>query len=156
MAGAAGRPHSDAATPGLRHFRVTLAAFRPPNSGDAIVMQEMLRQLNTLLDARRARLDAADGHIAGSVWWVIILLGVLNIGFAAFAGLRSLWVHFVVLAGFTATIVIVVSLIVQLDYPFRGEISVSVAPFVRVLSEMGPAGGLHLTAGATQQVKGAQ
>jgi len=128
---------SDAAAPGLRHFRVTLAAFRPATSGDAIVMQEMLHGLNELYNARRARLEAADGHIPGSVWWVIIFLGVLTVGFTAFAGMRSLWVHFVVLAGFTATIVIVVALIMQLDYPFRGEISVSADPFAHVLSEVG-------------------
>jgi len=45
-------------------------------------------------------------------------------------------------------------LIVQLDFPFRGEISVSVAPFVRVLSEMGAAGVVHPPVGAAQQDKG--
>ena len=141
---------SDAAAPGLRHFRVTLAAFRPATSGDAIVMQEMLHGLNELYNARRARLEAADGHIPGSVWWVIIFLGVLTVGFTAFAGMRSLWVHFVVLAGFTATIVIVVAMIMQLDYPFRGEISVSADPFAHVLSEVGADLGAGAPSGAAR------
>jgi len=97
-----------------------------------------------------ARLEAADGHIPGSVWWVIIFLGVLTVGFTAFAGMRSLWVHFVVLAGFTATIVIVVALIMQLDYPFRGEISVSADPFAHVLSEVGADLGAGAPSGAAR------
>ena len=57
-------------------------------------------------------------------------------------------VHFVLLAGFTTAIVIVVTLIVQLDYPFRGEISVSAEPFEHFLSELGPLQGAHPSAGA--------
>jgi hypothetical protein len=51
-------------------------------------------------------------------------------------GMRSLWVHFLLLAGFTTTIVIVVTLIVQLDYPFRRDISVSNEPFEHALSQL--------------------
>jgi hypothetical protein len=139
---------SDAASPAWRHIRVILAAFKPATSGDAIVMQEMLHTLNELYNARRARLDAAAGRIPSPVWWVIIFLGVLIVGFTALAGMRSFWVHFVLLAGFTTAIVIVVALIVQLDYPFRGEISVSAEPFEQVLSEVGAGGCAHQPPGA--------
>jgi hypothetical protein len=119
-------------------------------SGDTIVMQEMLHSLNELYNARRARLDAAAGHIPSSVWWVIGFLGVLIVGFTALAGMRNLWVHFVLLAGFTTAIVIVVALIVQLDYPFRGEISVSAEPFEHVLSEVGADRGASTPSGAAR------
>jgi hypothetical protein len=123
---------------------VTLAAFKPVTSGDVVVMQEMLHSLNELYHARHARLEAVAGHIPSSVWWVIGFLGVLTVGFTALAGMRSLWVHFVMLAGFTTAMVIVVALIVQLDYPYRGEISVSAEPFEHVLSEVGADSGAGL------------
>ncbi len=135
---------SDAAAPSLRHFRKTLAAFKPATSGDAIVMQEMLHRVNELYNARRTRIEAAAGHIPRSLWLVITTLGILTVGFTALLGMRSLWVHFVLLAAFTATIVIVVVLIVQLDFPFRGEISVSAEPFARVLSEVREDRGAHV------------
>jgi hypothetical protein len=127
---------SQAAEPDLRKLRTTLAKLQPQNSGDAIVMQEMLRGLNELFGAYRQRQEAAEGHIPGSVWWVICILGFLAVGFTAFLGMRNLWVHFLLLAGFTTTIVIVVTLIVQLDYPFRGRISVSDEPFEHALSQL--------------------
>jgi hypothetical protein len=68
---------------------------------------------------------------------VIRVLGLLAVGFTAFLGMRSLWVHFLLLSGFTPTIVIIVTLIVQLDYPFRGQISVSDEPVQRALSWLG-------------------
>jgi hypothetical protein len=144
---------SDAAAPVLRHTFYVLADFEPKSRGDIIMTQEMLHAVNELYNTRKARLEAAEGHIPNSVWWVILFLGFLIVGFTAFLGVRSLWVHFVMLAGFTTAIVVVLNLIVQLDYPFRGEISVSAAPFEHVLSEMGAAGGVHLPGGAAPQDK---
>jgi hypothetical protein len=124
------------AAPALRDFRGTLAGFEPKTQGDAIVMQEMLRSLNELYNARRSRLDAAEGHIPEAVWGVVIFLGVLMIGFTALLGMRSHWMHFALAAGLTTAMVVVVSLIVQLDYPFRGTISVSADPFRQVLEDV--------------------
>jgi hypothetical protein len=127
---------SEAAEPDLRKIRTTLAQLKPQNSGDGIVMQEMLKDLNDLFRAYYERQEAAAGHIPASVWWVISFLGLLAVGFTAFLGMRNLWVHFLLLAGFTTTIVIVVTLIVQLDYPFRGDISVSNEPFEHALTQL--------------------
>jgi hypothetical protein len=127
---------SDAAEPDLHKVRLTLATLKPQGAGDAIVMQEMLKGLNELFTAYHERLEAAGGHIPSSLWWVIAFLAVLAVGFTAFLGMHNLWVHFLLLAGFTTTIVIVVTLIVQLDYPFRGSISVSDEPFEHALSQL--------------------
>jgi amino acid transporter len=127
---------SEAADPYLRRIRATLATFKPETSRDAILVQEMLHGLNDLFDTYHGRLEAAGGHIPSSIWWVIAFLGTLCIGFTAFLGMRSLKVHFILLAGFTTTIVIVATLIVQLDYPFRGRISVSDEPFEHLLAEL--------------------
>jgi hypothetical protein len=83
----------------------------------------------------------------GLVWWVIGFLELLIVGFTALLGMRSLWVHFVMLAGFT-TAIVVVALIVQLDFPFRGEISISAEPFEAVRSEVGAGGSAHQPPGA--------
>lgn len=128
---------SDAAEPDLENIRLTLATLKPQGPGDAIVMQEMLRGLNELFTAYHERLEAAGGHIPSSLWWVIVFLTVLAVGFTSLLGMRNLWMHFVLLAGFTTTIVIVVTLIVQLDYPFRGYISVSDEPFEHALAGLG-------------------
>jgi hypothetical protein len=131
---------SDAAEPDLHKIRSTLATVKLQAPNDAIVKQEMLKGLNELFTAYHERLEAAGGHIPSSLWWVIVFLAALAVGFTAFLGMRNIWVHFLLLAGFTTTIVIVVTLIVQLDYPFRGYISVSDEPFEHALSELGTPG----------------
>jgi hypothetical protein len=63
-------------------------------------------------------------------------------------GMHGLWVHFVLLAAFTTGMVIVVTLIVDLDYPFRGEVSISPEPFEHLLPQLGPQLGRKPSAGA--------
>jgi hypothetical protein len=91
----------------------------------------MLHSLNELYNARRARLEASAGHIPNLVWRVIFLLGLLTVGLTALMGVHNLAMHFTMVAGLTTALVVVVALIVQLDYPFRGAISVSAEPFER-------------------------
>jgi hypothetical protein len=43
-----------------------------------------------------------------------------------------------------------VTLIVQLDYPFRGEVSVFTEPFEHLLSELGPQPTANSSTGAVQ------
>lgn len=128
---------SRAGFPALRQLRGTLASLQPKTQGDAIVMQESLRSLNDLFTARRSRIDAAGAHIPDEVWLVVLFLGLLTVGFTALLGMDSVWMHLAVIAGLTTAMVVVIALIVQLDYPFRGTISVSPEPFERIISSLG-------------------
>jgi hypothetical protein len=139
----------DAAEPDLHRIRTTLAEFKPQTSNDIILKEAMLNLLNELLNAYRDRRVAAGGHSPSTVWWVIGFLELLIAGLTAFLGMRSLWVHFLLLAAFTTGMVIVVTLIVQLDYPFRGEVAISAEPFEHVLSELGPQPGPNPSTGTT-------
>ena len=109
-----------------------VAAISPANLGQAVLMEEMLRNLNELDRARTSRLDAAEGHIPSLVWFVILVLGVLTVGFTCLLKAERFWVHWLMMAGITTALTLVIALIVELDYPFRGEISVSTAPFEQV------------------------
>jgi Protein of unknown function (DUF4239) len=138
----------DSAEPDLHRIRTTLAEFKPQTSNDIILKPTMQQVLNDLLNAYGDRRVAAGGHIPSTVWWVIGLLGLLIVGLTAFLGMHSLWVHFVLLAAFTTGMVIVVTLIVELDYPFRGEVSISPEPFEHLLPQLGPQLGRKPSAGA--------
>jgi hypothetical protein len=138
----------DSAEPDLHRIRTTLAEFKPQTSNDIILKPTMQQVLNDLLNAYGDRRVAAGGHIPSTVWWVVGLLGLLIVGLTAFLGMHSLWVHFVLLAAFTTGMVIVVTLIVELDYPFRGEVSISPEPFEHLLPQLGPQLGRKPSAGA--------
>jgi len=119
----------------LVHNRI--ASLAPKTMGEAVLMQEMLHTLNQLYSARMSRLNAVRGHIPYMVWWVIVLVGAVNIVYSCFLAAEGSGMHFMMLAGLTATLTLVIALIVQLDYPFRGTISVTPEAFARVLEETG-------------------
>ncbi|WP_237479804.1 DUF4239 domain-containing protein [Lichenibacterium dinghuense] len=111
-----------------------VARLSPADNGDTVVMGDMLRVLNQLDAARATRIEALGGHIPGLVWTLIVAMGLLLVGFAALIPARDARIQAGLLAGFVAAIVLVLVMIVELDNPYRGSLSVSVEPFERARS----------------------
>lgn len=122
----------------LAGIRKAVAAMAPDREkpGQVVLMQQMLRDLDALYIARSSRIDAARNHIPSLVWAVIIILGVTTIGYAMFVEAQGLLSHMVMLAGLTAAITLVIGLIVELDFPFRGVISVDPQAYTRALADL--------------------
>jgi hypothetical protein len=124
------------AWPALESFQRKVLTVEPQGRGEAVVMQEVLRSLNQLYSARRSRLNASQEHIPGVVWWVLFLVGNITVGFTFLLGARSVWANAIASIGIAVALVLVVALIVQLDYPFRGTVSVSADAFGSLLANM--------------------
>ena len=123
----------------LARIHQDISSMAPATPGQAVLMQEMLRGLNELYDARSARLEAVEGHIQPLMWFAIGTLGALTIGYACFVRSEGLLGHLLMLAGLTAAIALILALIAELDYPFRGAISVSTHAYELALSQLGDA-----------------
>jgi len=108
----------------LRAINKVLADFAPETLGQAVIHGEMLRTLNELYRARRTRILASSGHVPPIVWDIILLGTAATIGYTYLFGMRSFRMHLAVTASVTASLSLVILLIVALDYPFRGELSV--------------------------------
>lgn len=120
----------------LEGIQDVLAEYRPAHQAQAIYMQETLRVLNELYDARRERLAASEGGVEPVVW-IIVLLGTgLTIGYTFFFGMPSLRMHMAMTSGVTAATMLVLVLIIAFDWPFRGEVQVQPTMFQRVLQNM--------------------
>lgn len=109
-----------------------LITFQPANSGQQVVEAEFLHTLNELYKARETRLTAAAGHIPAVIWWIIFLSGALTTGFTYLFGFTSFRMHLAMTASVAASLALVVVLIVALDWPFRGDLSVGPDAFVEV------------------------
>jgi hypothetical protein len=114
----------------LRDLNTAIATIKPQNAGEAVIEAELLRTWNALYQARSSRLSAAEGHIPSLVWWVIFLGGGITVGYTYLFGFHSLRMHLVMTAAIAAMMALVVVLIIALDWPFRGELSITPAPFV--------------------------
>lgn len=116
----------------LHGLHAELVAFQPATQGQAVIEAEFLRTLNELYKAREARLTAAAGHIPGVIWWIIGIGGALTTGFTYLFGFESFRLHLTMTGAVAASLALVVVLIVALDWPFRGEVSVSPEAYVDV------------------------
>jgi Protein of unknown function (DUF4239) len=122
--------------PMLEDMQIRIARFEPQTAGQTVVQQEWLHTLNQLYAARRHRLLAAQGHVPAIGWWVIVLGGLVTIGCTYLFGADRLPMQMILTAAVTAILTLNVILIVQLDYPFRGAVSVSSEAYERVLYNM--------------------
>ena len=120
----------------LADFHSDIARFRPPGAGEAVLEGQLLRSLNGLYDARRSRLLAAGEHVTAVVWWIIAFGTALTIGFTFLFGALNLKMHLAITGMVAASLAVVIVLIVALDYPFRGTLSVSNEAFRAVKQNM--------------------
>jgi hypothetical protein len=109
----------------VRKINLDLAGFQPSTQGQATVMKEMIRGVNELFTARRSRLLAAQEHLPDPVWQMLIA-GLALVAFYVFLfGPHSFKIHVAVTSLTMFSIGLVFTLIIALDYPFRGDLSVS-------------------------------
>ncbi len=106
-----------------------LQAVEPTSARTEAFFDDAVRHLNDALDARRNRLDDAEG---GLPWVIVVLLlvgSLVILGYTIIIGSRSLWFH----AAGAAAIALVVGLslvvLIALVYPFSGDLAVDPEPF---------------------------
>jgi hypothetical protein len=116
----------------LHKLHASIATMRPQNTGESVIEAELLRTLNELYSARASRLSAVEGHIPDVVWWIILLGGMITTGYTYLFGFHDFRMHLVMTAAVSATLALVVVLIMALDWPFRGEVSISSDAFTKV------------------------
>ncbi len=136
---AAGRVEEEAGWQLLDKFHLSLAQLRPSDSGSQVIETEMIHSLNALYDARRGRFRAADEGLPPILWWNLIAGAGLTVLSSYLFGVPSFPMHMVMVALLGGSIALVLSLIILLDNPFRGQNHVSAAPFerlVRTVEEM--------------------
>jgi hypothetical protein len=114
----------------LRELNTAIATIQPQNLGEAVIQAELLKGWNELYQTRSSRLSAVQGHVPSLVWWIIFFGATITTGYTYLFGYQHFGMHIAMTATLAATLALVVVLIVALDWPFRGEISVTPDPFI--------------------------
>jgi hypothetical protein len=113
----------------LDELRVAILALEPTTDTKQLAYDEMrynelLEQLHDLGNARRERLLAAQQGLPPILWVVLILGGVITIGFTYLFGLQNTLVHLLMVAALALVISMSLFTVAALDYPFRGDIHI--------------------------------
>ncbi len=107
--------------------------FEPRTPKEQVVHAEGLKLMDNVLDARRQRLYLGESGLQPVVWAVLLVGSALTIGFTFFFGSENFRAHMAMTGAVAISIGLLLFLIVALDYPFRGTVSIPPEAFERVL-----------------------
>jgi hypothetical protein len=132
----AGGEPSDVVVNDLDRLTTAIFSVSPADSQDVAVYHEALRLLSRLTDNRNERLDSASGSVPGILWIVLIVGGLITLGFPAFFASTNVGAQVLMTASLAVLVAIALLLGIVFDYPFTGAVQVSSLPFKHALREM--------------------
>ncbi len=127
--GKASRRASDA----LHQLWEIFHEFEPRTARDNAFYAESLRRLNLLGDYRRLRLLSSQSEMPRVFWVLLVLGGVVTVGYTYCFGVEKLSAHAVMTATLAGMLAFILALILLLEHPFSGDLSVSPQAFKQVL-----------------------
>jgi hypothetical protein len=115
----------------------SIAHYRPASAGESNVQAAVLQHLAELHDARHRRLDDNVSGVAPFEWAILFIGAAIVIGFCTMIGTVDMRAQLIMTGAVAALIAAMFVLVFQLDYPFRGDLSVSPAPWLEFLQDNG-------------------
>ncbi len=87
---------------------------------DGVLFEEGLDRVHGLADARRMRMVEADEGIPAVLWGVLVVGGIVTVGFTYLFGLENTRSHRLMVAAVAGLIALALFAIGSLEYPFSG------------------------------------
>jgi hypothetical protein len=113
----------------VQAFEEKLLSFQPQTQDEAILHAETLRELDEFNDYRNQRLESITTGLPDVLWYLVAVGAVVNAMLTCLFDVKRLSVH-LLLTGLMALFVAqMVFMIVALDKPFRGGVSVGSGAF---------------------------
>jgi hypothetical protein len=126
-----------ATTRALGSLYAIVLGYKPGDQRGAAVLTEILRQLDLVTEARRARLVKASGAVPGIVWLVLFGGAVITVAFTFFFGSENLRAQTTMAAALALLIFSGLLVIVAIDHPFAGLAKVEPEALSLVLEDLG-------------------
>jgi len=107
--------------------------FNPQTAAEKIFFREMLQKMNNAVEMRRQRLQDARTGLHPSLWFVLLLGGIITVIFTFFFGSENLFAQLTMTTLLAVLIVLIIFTILLMDFPYSGDLSITVTPFQQVL-----------------------
>ena len=127
---------SPAVTTALNALYTTTLKIRI-DTANMVVYAEIMRQLDRLTEARRARIVAAMGTVPHVVWMVLLGGAVLTVAFTFFFGAANLRAQILMTGILSVLIFSGLLTVVAIDHPFAGAVKVGPEALTLVLEDFG-------------------
>jgi len=109
------------------------STFDPKTDREKIFFSEMLRKMNDAVEMRRQRIQDAGSGLHPSLWFVLLLGGIITVVFTFFFGSENLYAQLTMTTMLAVLIVLILFTILLMDFPYSGDLSIPVTPFQQAL-----------------------
>jgi hypothetical protein len=105
--------------------------YQAPNSTLETLHSDAIDLTQKILDARRERIHDNEQGIPVILWATMLFTGAVTVLFAYYFRVDRPRAQYVMIVALTCVIALTFSLMAELDYPFRGDVSISSISFQR-------------------------
>jgi hypothetical protein len=113
----------------MDHLADDVYTFVPSTPAEERVYPQLVGELEEVLDARRERLYLGQQGVGAVTWAIILLGGMITIGFAAFFRMGSVRAHLLLTSLAAAMFGLMLFLLLAMDHPLWGRVSIDPGPF---------------------------
>ena len=117
----------------MDEMRLVVQELEVDSLSDQVLFEQRLERVDELADARRARMVEAEEGVPAVLWAVLVLGGIVTVGFTYLFGLENTWSHRLMVAAVAGLIGMVLFTIGTLEYPFSGGTRIGPEAFELVL-----------------------
>jgi hypothetical protein len=103
--------------------------FVPATPREERVYPQLVGEMEEVLDARRERLYLGGRGVGAVTWAIIVIGGMITIGFAAFFRMGSVRAHLLLTSLAAAMFGLMLFLLLAMDHPLWGRVSIDPGPF---------------------------
>ncbi|HVG45302.1 MAG TPA: hypothetical protein VM890_11245 [Longimicrobium sp.] len=124
--------HARASAPTWRamdRLAADVYTFVPATPREERVYPQLVGEMEEVLDARRDRLHMGEEGVGAVTWTIILLGGMITIGFAAFFRMGSVRAHLLLTSLAAAMFGLMLFLLLAMDHPLWGRVSIGPGPF---------------------------
>ncbi|MCX6997285.1 MAG: DUF4239 domain-containing protein [Kiritimatiellaeota bacterium] len=122
------------ATEAMNRIWEQFRGIEPGTEREKIWLQESVARLNELASLRRLRILASQDTLSWVLWMLLIVGGIITIGFMNFFGVERLRSHLILTLSLVGLILLTLFIIYSFDNPFWGDPHISPTAFLRFLA----------------------
>ncbi len=120
----------------MTRFQSILTGYEPESEGQKIMHAEALHAYNSVIRARRLRLDAVGTHLPGVMWFVIVAGALISLAASFFFKVDDPRLHQIQTVLLATFMGLLIFLILSLDQPFRGDLGIRPDPYQLVYDQI--------------------
>jgi hypothetical protein len=120
-----GKGSNKAAEQAMDLLIAEISVLRPTSAAQQAFVWEAVSSLAEVSVAyQELEMEGREGYIGPALWSVMLISSTATLAFCLIFGLENARLHYLMVAGAAVVVSVDLFLMVQLDYPFKGDLSV--------------------------------